>query len=453
MSVASPQGRPLVAWYGDDFTGSAAVLETLTTAGLEGVLFLITPTPDDVEAFPGVTGVGIAGMSRTWSPGRMRAELPEQFAALDATGAPILHYKICSTFDSSPQAGSIGVAIDLAFTQLGVEWCPVFPASLAVGRYQAFGNLFARNGATRFRLDRHPVMMRHPVTPMNEADVRLHLACQSRREIVLIDLTELSVASERLRTLVGAGVSIVAIDTVDDDDLVHVGRLLWEERRDRLFCVGSQGIEEALVAHFRAGGMLPPAAPALEFPSAGRVLGLSASVSQVTHQQLQQAGASGFHLIPLDLAGCIADPDRAVEGAVDEVTACLASRASPLVYTSLGPDDPAIAAFRDRADAAALGTGEAADRLGQCLGRVAAGVRDRVDLDRIVVAGGDTSGHVCRELGIEALTMAGTSVAGAALFEARSRRGASQGYSIALKGGQMGTPDYFAWMRDGRRPS
>jgi len=31
------------------------------------------------------------------------------------------------------------------------------------------------------RLDRHPVMSRHPVTPMSEADVARHLEKQSRR--------------------------------------------------------------------------------------------------------------------------------------------------------------------------------------------------------------------------------------------------------------------------------
>jgi uncharacterized protein YgbK (DUF1537 family) len=33
-----PQG-PLIAWYGDDFTGSAATMEALTFAGLPAVLF------------------------------------------------------------------------------------------------------------------------------------------------------------------------------------------------------------------------------------------------------------------------------------------------------------------------------------------------------------------------------------------------------------------------------
>ena len=46
-----PEG-PLVAWYGDDFTGSAAVMEVLTFAGLPSVLFLEPPTPAQVPVHP-----------------------------------------------------------------------------------------------------------------------------------------------------------------------------------------------------------------------------------------------------------------------------------------------------------------------------------------------------------------------------------------------------------------
>ncbi|MBV5333578.1 four-carbon acid sugar kinase family protein, partial [bacterium] len=42
-------------------------------------------------------------------------------------------------------------------------------------RYVAFGNLFARAGDITYRLDRHPTMSNHPITPMTEGDLRLHL--------------------------------------------------------------------------------------------------------------------------------------------------------------------------------------------------------------------------------------------------------------------------------------
>ena len=39
-----PAGNgPLIAWYGDDFTGSASVMEVLEFGGLPSVLFLQPP--------------------------------------------------------------------------------------------------------------------------------------------------------------------------------------------------------------------------------------------------------------------------------------------------------------------------------------------------------------------------------------------------------------------------
>ena len=105
-----------------------------------------------------------------------RRTLPPVFRALEELKAPVTHYKICSTLDSSPTVGSIGRAIDLAAPILGSgRWRPVGAVIVGappIGRYQAFGNLFAvAADGVRYRLDRHPGMRRHPVTPMDESDV------------------------------------------------------------------------------------------------------------------------------------------------------------------------------------------------------------------------------------------------------------------------------------------
>ena len=155
-------------------------------------------------------------------------------------------------------SGSIGRAIDLAAPILGGTWHPLVVAAPAIARYQAFGNLFAAVNGVGYRLDRHPTMSRHPVTPMDEADVRLHLAKQTGRSIGLVDLVamkrgEADASLDRERTL---GAEIVALDVVDDETLREAGRLVWEHRGERLLAVGSQGVEYALVAHWRAAGLL-----------------------------------------------------------------------------------------------------------------------------------------------------------------------------------------------------
>jgi uncharacterized protein YgbK (DUF1537 family) len=108
MTVNTLPDGLLIAFYGDDYTGSASVMEVMTFAGLPTVLFLDVPTPTQLARFSNYRGIGIAGVARSQSPEWMDRHLPPIFEALAALGAPIAHYKICSTLDSAPQVGSIG---------------------------------------------------------------------------------------------------------------------------------------------------------------------------------------------------------------------------------------------------------------------------------------------------------------------------------------------------------
>jgi len=190
MSDHLPQG-PLVAYYGDDYTGSAAVMEVMTFAGLPTVLFLDVPTPMRLARFRAYRGIGIAGVARSQPPEWMDEHLPPIFRALYSIGAPISHYKVCSTFDSSPTTGSIAarsISPSRFSAAAGIRWpwpprrsnatrpsATCLPASAA----RASGSIAIRP------------MAHHPVTPMHEADVRLHLVQQTRRRIGLVDFIAL----------------------------------------------------------------------------------------------------------------------------------------------------------------------------------------------------------------------------------------------------------------------
>lgn len=415
-----PSDRPVLAFYGDDFTGSGATMEVLTFAGLPTVLFLDPPTPADLARFPGARAVGLAGDARTWPPERMRAELPAIFAGLRALGAPILHYKLCSTLDSAPGIGSIGAAAEAALDPGALA--PLVVAAPAIGRWQAFGTLFARAGdGAVYRLDRHPTMARHPVTPMDEADVRRHLARQTALPLHLADLLDLKAGRgpARLAEARAAG-GILALDVIDEETLGAAGALLWAAGG---FVLGSQGVEYALVAHWRAAGLLPaPPAPAPLAP-AGRVAVVSGSCSPTTADQIAAAEAAGFVVIDLDPA--LPDYDAAARAAF----AALAEGRSPLVATARGEGT--------RADPG-LGAG-----LGRLLDRL---VRE-AGVTRAAIAGGDTSSAAVRALGLAALTAETPVAPGAPLLH--GHRAGGPALELVLKGGQMGPPDVFVHLRDG----
>ena len=152
----------LLTFYGDDFTGSTDAMEQLEMGGVPTALFLDVPTDDQLAAFPDIRAVGIAGISRSLPPDQMQAELLPKFAALAKLNAPFFHYKVCSTFDSSPTVGSIGLATDIGAGIFNPPFVPLIIAAPFLRRYVAFGNLFARVGDITYRLDRHP---HHEPTP------------------------------------------------------------------------------------------------------------------------------------------------------------------------------------------------------------------------------------------------------------------------------------------------
>jgi uncharacterized protein YgbK (DUF1537 family) len=383
----------------------------------------------------------------------MDRELPGLFGDLARLGAPILHYKVCSTFDSAPETGSIGRAIDIGTRVMPSRWSPMIVGAPRLKRYQAFGNLFAAVDGVAHRLDRHPTMARHPVTPMREADLTRHLAAQTGRRIALIDLVALKTGAgpERRAALMGDDVPAVLIDVVDEETLAEAGRLVWEGRGAGVFTASSSGLQYALAAHWRAQGRLP-AVPSLPPLAPARVVAaVSGSCSPGTADQLARARAAGFRTERLDLARAL--PEVTAAGEIARVTALAAAAihdgVSPIVFSAEGPDDPAVTGFDDLARSAGLARAEAARRVGAALAAVMRRIIAETGVRRVAVAGGDSSGEVMGALGIRALEIAAGLSPGAPLCRASADDPVYDGLEIVLKGGQMGGPDFFPVLRAG----
>jgi uncharacterized protein YgbK (DUF1537 family) len=450
-----PQG-PLLAFYGDDFTGASASMEVLAFAGLPTVLFLNPPSEERLAAFRSHRAIGIAGTARSRSPAWMDEHLPPVFRLLESLGAPVLHYKVCSTFDSSPEIGSIGRAADIAIGLLRPSWAPMVVADPGMGRYQSFGHLFAMAGNAGYRLDRHPTMSRHPSTPMHESDLGRHLARQTDRGIGLVDFVAMKRGGgdQQLEQALAAGAEIVSIDVLDRETLVEAGRLIWERAGRPVFGLGSQGFEAALVAYWQTSGSLPAAAQTEPPGGVARMACVSGSVSPATADQVAFALAHGFDGIRLDVARVVDDPawdaeiGRATQAALDSV----GRGRDPLVYTAAGPDDPAVAVFLETTRTAGLAPEMVNERLGSGLGRILKSVIQEAGLTRAVISGGDTSGRAASMLGIDALTAIAPLDPGSPLCRAHAPNGGLDGLQIALKGGQVGRPDFFVAAKQGGRP-
>lgn len=448
---------PLIAWYGDDFTGAAAVMEVLTFAGLPSMLFLNTPTQEQLAQFPDLRGIGVASTARAQNPDWMDAHLTPAFTQLAQLGAPIVHYKVCTTLDSSPQIGSIGRAMELGSKVFDSSYIPILIAAPQMRRYQCFGHLFAAASNDVFRLDRHPVMSKHPVTPMNESDVAAHIAQQTQIPIHTLSLEDLSDPELSIDSVLNQqhdSPSAICIDSMDTSSETAAGKLIWEHRHKGQFVVGSQGVEYALIRHWQSIGAIDAPPPANGIGSAGRMVVVSGSVSPTTAEQIEWSRQNGFDCISFDATAAVESDESLqtqIQLAIEHALAAIERGADPLIYTAAGPADPAVEKFNQYIKTSGRSSSDVNQIIGTALGQVLYQVVVQAQLKRAVISGGDTSGFATQQLDIFALSALAPTIPGAAIFKAHAN-GAMDGLQLALKGGQMGSRDYFGWVRDGGGP-
>ncbi len=422
-----------LAYYADDFTGSTDALESLARAGLRTALFLEPPSAEALARHGELDAIGVAGLTRSLAPEAMEVVLRPAFAALKALGPRHVHYKVCSTFDSSPEVGSIGRALDVGLDVFAQRWAPLLVGAPALGRYCVFGQLFARFGigsaGAIHRLDRHPALRRHPVTPMLEADLLVHLAAQTALDSALVDVLVLetgpdAAASALAERLADPAIRVVLFDGLTPIHLARAGALIEVAQRERgapWFSVGSSAVGAALGATWQAGGRF---APRTDWPAPAAVdalLVVSGSCSPVTAGQIAWAEAQGFAVLGVT-------PNAPSIGRVRaEAVAHLRAGRSVVVCTSRGGTD----------------TPAPASEVGTALGALARDVLAATGFRRLLVAGGDTSSYAGRALGIESLSMLAPLAPGAPLCQAAGERLPVPGLEIVFKGGQVGAVDFF----------
>ncbi len=424
-----------LAWYGDDFTGASDTLATLAAAGLRTVLFPRVPTAAQLARVGELDALGVAGTARALAPDAMREELTEVRTLFAQLRPRVTHYKCCSTFDSAPTVGNLAVGLNALRWKGQQPWVPIVGGQPSLGRFCAFSELYATAsaGGEVFRIDRHPTMNCHPVTPMTEANLRQHLAAQGLARVAGIDLRALDHPDDaELDAVLNARLTkapdAVLFDTTRPAHLARIGRLLWQQAaRQPLLALGASSVAQALLAHW-------PGAPTAALPSAsvppaqGPVFLLVGSLSPVTAAQVQAGGARYTSVaIP-------ASPNAERLEALAQQCAAHLREGRHVMARTEPPTDSAAPAH------------EVALCCARLLQRV---LQLAPQLRRVGVTGGDTSSFALREVAPWALRWAGSLAPGVPLLRMLADDPVLDGVELMLKGGQMGPPDVFERLLSG----
>lgn len=391
----------------DDFTGATDLARMFVSHGVPAVVLLGVPSGTFRTESPVVV---VALKSRSAPTDVAVTQSVAALRWLRAQGCDRFYFKYCSTFDSTPR-GNIGPVTDALMAELDTDFtvaCPAFPAN---GRTVYNGHLFV--GA---QLLHESSMRDHPITPMDDANLVRLLQRQTTSQVGLIRRDIVSAGPAAIRADFAAqrsaGVAVAVIDAIDEIDLAAIGSAC----ADLPLVTAAAGLAIGLAA------TLPRSAQGelLTADVEGACAVVAGSASHTTAAQISAMRIShpAFEVTP-----------QAVLAGEDVVSAAL-SWATPLL-----PNGPVLV----HAAATRVNNPLAAERLEAALAQIARGLVRR-GVRRLVVAGGETSGAVVRELGVRALQI-GPEISPGVPWTLSVDT--AQPIALALKSGNFGSVDMF----------
>ena len=439
----------LLGVIADDYTGGSDVAAMVSEGGVRTVQVFGLQEPGFIEELRGRYQAAVICLkSRSNPAAEARRQSIEALDLIERLEPRQIHFKYCSTFDSTPE-GNIGPVIDALMSRMGIDFTVAVPALPVNERTQYLGHLFV---GPQLLSESH--MRHHPVTPMTDSSVVRLLRAQTGRRVGLIPLGTVQTGGGRLAAEIErarrSGVEIVLVDAVSDADVAAIAEACVDLR----LITGSSALPMCLPAVWRSRGWLgewhslqavqavgdrsPFYSERGSVSNAGGttpVLVLSGSCAASTLRQVEELRACGCRCEAMDVARLVqgeagAELDRLYErlrpevmaAGVAAVVASADHQAREQTRRGLSAEQAAVL---PRAIEAAFG--ELARRF------AAEGV------ERLVIAGGETAGAIIDALAIRAVEV--TAILDPGVPAVRAIGGPD--LRLVLKSGNFGSPDFF----------
>lgn len=407
----------------DDVTGACDVAAEVGATGLRVAVILGVP---DARTSADDTDVIVAGLTtRTASRERAVRESVETARWMLDHGVSRIYQKYCSTFDSTDE-GMIGPVAEALCDLLGAGSVGT-PATPHARRTLYQGHLFVLG-----RLLSESSLQRHPLTPMTDPDLVRVLERQASRPVELIEHEIVRAGGAALRDAVLARSRFghTLVDALDEHDLDAIAEALLsiEHAEGTTLVGGGAGLITAIARSIdhprtRIGATAPGATgPALVL------------VGSASDQTARQVAASGIDPIALD-ALAVHDDAGELSRIISTVHEHLTRHGVALV--SATSDREALTRAQSR-----LGIEPAAHLVEKALGAIARAAVGQANVERLIIAGGETSGAVTAALGIARLDIEHRVDPGVAWATAAvSADLAADPLRVLLKSGNFGADD------------
>ncbi|MCY0906575.1 3-oxo-tetronate kinase [Arthrobacter sp. H14-L1] len=403
----------------DDFTGGTDIASFLVANGVKTIQVSgaesIDPFDLDVQA------IVVSLKSRSNPVNEAVAQSLQALELLKTIGARQVFFKYCSTFDSTAQ-GNIGPVTDALLDALNEDFTVICPALPVNGRTTYQGVLFI-NGVPL----NESGMRNHPVTPMTDSNlVRLmDVQAQGTTGLVPVEVVERGVdaVTEALAALKAAGNRYAVLDALNDQHLSVLGAAVAKLP----LVTGGSGLGGAIARS------LPDDVKGQQTaftPKSGPAVILSGSCSVMTNDQVTDYKTKGPFLA-VDVDRLMTSPHGYDEEVLGWFTEWSGSVPAPLIFATSGPTE--VQRLQQT-----YGSAESSHAIEKFFGRIAVALVDG-GVQRVIVAGGETSGSVTTALGITRFEVGDPIAPGVPWVRSLDGR-----VDLALKSGNFGTVDFFS---------
>ncbi|HWR14999.1 MAG TPA: 3-oxo-tetronate kinase [Terriglobales bacterium] len=424
----------------DDDTGASDIAGMLASQRMRTLVILDSATSQEIQQWAqDADALVFAIASRALPPQEAYRKSREACQLILPLKPRTVAVKYCSTFDSTPE-GNIGPSIDAAMDALGQPFTVAVPALPINGRTTYVGHHFVGT-----QLLSESSMRNHPLNPMTNSNLVSHLQSQTGRKVGLaahpaVRSGALSLRHE-LKALQESGVEIAVIDCICDSDLEVISEVI----ADMPLITGSSGYAVTLAAAWRRRGFWSEGQQSRSITSADTRVGtliISGSCSEATRVQSKYFEHTGVHSYVLEgteLASEVFDRTNLVAEAV----ALLKSGKDVFIRTNA----KSVHAVHQWALAQGSNPISVGMKISAGLGAIARDIVSHVLPQGIVVAGGETSGTICRTIGIKALRIGRNIVPGVPLCASIT----TPIMPVVLKSGNFGGEDFFLQAREAIR--
>ncbi|MBN1921767.1 MAG: four-carbon acid sugar kinase family protein [Anaerolineae bacterium] len=428
-NIASTTPPPILGVVADDITGANDIGSMTAKAGyLTDVFSYQTPGAlSDATVLREPNVCILDTDSRFDMPEVAYAKVYAATRDLKAAGAQHFFKKTCSVF-----RGNVGVEFDAMLDALEENFAIVVAGFPKNGRQTLNGIHYVRGvplAKSEFRND--------PVHPLLESNLVTVLQSQTRRKVALVDHAIIAQGATILRQHIAIQrerYNYLLFDVIDQSSLTTIAAATHDAY---VFC-GSSALGEELPRAW--GNVSPQPVAALPAHSGAGVLIVSGSLMPQTTAQIQ-------HLRDQDIYSWKLEPLRLFDTAARTETlatahAALAAHLSQgedaLLYAANDADSVAIA--RQAGARHGMGAVEVSRLISSALAELTTTLVSKTQVDRLAIAGGDTSAAICARLGVTRLRILEEIQPGLPSCLSVGKRA----LLLVLKSGSFGTPTFLA---------